>query len=217
MNLETKYMAQWLSWIKSNDKEIMAILNDLAGKAEASAKLLVEIFTNFDKLNEHHLQIEKIEKEADKLTHSIFEELNKTFITPLDREDISRIASKTDDIIDYIEGISGRIIGFKIKSSPPHMLEIAKEIHNSTKEINFMITRLNKVKADKSIIEHCRTINEQEHNVDAIYRKAIGELFETTDIINLIKLKDTYEALEHASDRCLDVADSIEDIVLKYT
>ncbi len=210
-------MAQWLSWIKSNDKEIMAILNDLACKAEESAKLLVDLFANFDKLIEIHAQIEKIEKEADILTHSIFEELNKTFITPLDREDISRIASKTDDIIDYIEGISGRLIGFKIKSTPPHMLEIAKEIHNSTKEINFMITKLNKVKADKSIIEHCRTVNEQEHSVDTIYRKAMAELFETTDVINIIKMKDTYEALEHASDRCLDVADSIEDIVLKYT
>ncbi|MDE1843583.1 MAG: DUF47 family protein, partial [Thaumarchaeota archaeon] len=78
-------MAQWMSWIKSNDKEIIAILNDLAAKAEESAKLLVELFTNFEKLNEVHSKIEKIEKEADKLTHSIFEELNKTFITPLDR------------------------------------------------------------------------------------------------------------------------------------
>jgi predicted phosphate transport protein (TIGR00153 family) len=217
MNPKTEHMAKWLSWIKSNDKEIIAILNDLAGKAEESAKLLVDLFTNFDKLNENYAQIEKIEKDADKLTHSIFEELNKTFITPLDREDISRIASKTDDIIDFIEGIAGRIIGFKIKSSPPYMLEIAKEIHNSTKEINLMITRLNKVKADKSLIEHCRAVNEQEHRVDTIYRKAIGDLFETTDVINIIKMKDTYDALEHASDRCLDVADSIEDIVLKYT
>jgi uncharacterized protein len=217
MKLWRNYMGQWLSWIKSNDKEIIAILNDLASKAEKSAELLVDLFANFEKLNENHDQIERLEKEADKLTHSIFEELNKTFITPLDREDISRIASKTDDIIDFIDGIVGRIIGFKIKSCPPHMLEMAKEIHNSTKEINLMITRLNKVKADKSLIEHCRTINEQEHRVDAIYRKAIGDLFETTDVINIIKMKDTYEALEHASDRCLDVADSIEDIVLKYT
>src|SRR6185437_13595381 len=109
MNLRRDYMAQWMSWIKSNDKEIIAILNDLANKAEESAKLLVELFVNFDRLNEIHSQIEKIEK-----------------------EDISRIASKTDDIIDYIDGIVGRIIGFKIKSSPPYMLEIAKEIHNST-------------------------------------------------------------------------------------
>ncbi|HEU5487720.1 MAG TPA: DUF47 family protein, partial [Candidatus Nitrosotalea sp.] len=127
-------MGQWMSWIKSNDKEIISILNDLANKAEESAKLLVDLFTNFEKLNENHDQIEKLEKEADKLTHSIFEELNKTFITPLDREDISRIASKTDDIIDFIDGIVGRIIGFKIKTCPPHMLEMAKEIHNSTKE-----------------------------------------------------------------------------------
>lgn len=210
-------MAHWMSWIKSNDKEIIGILNDLAEKAEASAKLLVDIFSDFGRLHEIHAQIERIESEADKLTHSIFEELNKTFITPLDREDILRIASKTDDIIDYLEGISGRLIGFKIKTSPPYMLEIAKEIHNSTKEINFMITKLNKVKVDRSIIEHCRTVNEQEHHVDAIFRKAMGELFETTDVLNIIKMKDTYEALENASDRCLDVADSIEDIVLKYT
>src|SRR5574337_1118195 len=141
MKLRSDYIGQWMSWIKSNDKEIISILNDLANKAEESAKLLVDLFTNFEKLNENHDQIEKLEKEADKLTHSIFEELKKTFITPLDREDISRIASKTDDIIDFIDGIVGRIIGFKIKSCTPHMLEMAKEIHNSTKEINLMITR----------------------------------------------------------------------------
>ncbi len=210
-------MTQWTSWIKSNEKEILSILNDLACKAEEAAKLLTELLGDFSKLNENHTKIKKLEREADNLTHSIFEELNKTFITPLDREDISRIASKTDDIIDYIEGISGRIINFKIKSSPPYMFEISKELHKATQEINFMITRLNNVKADKSIIDHCRAINEIEHKADDIYRKAVGELFDTTDIINIIKMKDIYEALEEASDRCLDVADSIEDIVLKYT
>jgi uncharacterized protein len=210
-------MPQWMSWLKSNEKEILGILNNLACKAEEASKLLVELFTDFDKLSEIHLKIKKLESDADADTHSVFEELNKTFITPLDREDISRIASKTDDIVDYIEGISGRIVNFKIKSSPPYMLEIAKELNVATKEINYMITRLNNVKADKSIIEHCRKINESEHRVDDIYRKAVGELLETTDVIAIIKLKDIYEALEAASDMCLDVADSVEDIVLKYT
>lgn len=210
-------MTQWMSWIKSNEKEILSLLNALACKAEEAAKLLVEVFGNFDKLDENHSQIKKIEREADQLTHSVFEELNKTFITPLDREDISRIASKTDDIIDYIEGISGRIVNFKIKSPPPHMLDLAKDIEQSAKEINLMITSLHKLKVNKSIIEHCRTISEIEHHADDIYRKAVGDLLETTDIINIIKLKDIYESLEEASDRCLDVADSIEDVVLKYT
>lgn len=217
MKFNSNYMTQWTSWIKSNEKEILTILNDLACKAEEAAKLLVDLFSDFEKLNEKHTQIKKIEREADKLTHSVFEELNKTFITPFDREDISRIASKTDDIIDYIEGISGRMVNFKIKSSPPYMLDLAKELQNAAKEINFMITRLNKVKADKSIIDHCRTVNEIEHKADDIYRKAVGELLETSDVINIIKLKDIYESLEEASDRCLDVADSVEDVVLKYT
>ncbi|MDE1726886.1 MAG: DUF47 family protein [Thaumarchaeota archaeon] len=210
-------MNQWMSWIKSNEKEILSLLNGLACKAEEASKLLVDIFANFDKLNENHSQIKKIEREADGLTHSVFEELNKTFITPLDREDISRIASKADDIIDYIEGISGRIVNFKIKSPPPYMLELAQDIQHSTKEINLMITSLNKLKVNKSIIEHCRAISEIEHHADDVYRKAVGDLLETTDVINIIKLKDIYEALEDASDRCLDVADSIEDVVLKYT
>jgi uncharacterized protein len=217
MKFNSNYMTQWTSWIKSNEKEILTILNDLACKAEEAAKLLVDLFLDFEKLNEKHIQIKKIEREADKLTHSVFEELNKTFITPFDREDISRIASKTDDIIDYIEGISGRMVNFKIKSSPPYMLDLAKELQNAAKEINFMITRLNKVKVDKSIIDHCRTVNEIEHKADDIYRKAVGELLETSDVINIIKLKDIYESLEEASDRCLDVADSVEDVVLKYT
>src|SRR5207245_8021002 len=186
MRLRKKHMGQWMSWIKSNEKEILLLLNNLACKSEEASKLLVDLFTDFQKLNENHAQIKKIEREADKVKHYVVEELNKTFITPLDREDISRIASKADDIIDYIEGISGRIVNFKIKSPPPYMLELAKEIHNSTKEINLMITSLNKLKVDKSIIEHCRAISEIEHNADDLYRKAVGELLETTDIINII-------------------------------
>ena len=210
-------MPQWMSWLKSNEKEILAILNDLACKAEEVAALLVDIFSNFEKLEENHAKIKKLEREADELTHSVFNELNKTFITPLDREDISRIASKTDDVIDYIEGISGRIINFRIKISPPYMLEIAKELSFATKELNFMITRLHNVKADKSIIEHCRKVSESEHRVDEIHRKAVGGLFDTSDVVAIIKMKEIYDALETTSDRCQDVADSIEDIVLKYT
>ena len=210
-------MPQWMSWLKSNEKEILAILNELACKAEEVSALLVDIFASFEKLEENHAKIKRLEREADNLTHSVFEELNKTFITPLDREDISRIASKTDDIIDYIEGISGRIINFKVKASPPYMLEMAKELSLATKEVNFMITRLHNVKADKSIIEHCRKVSESEHRVDEIHRKAVGELFETNDVVTIIKMKEIYDALETTSDRCQDVADSIEDIVLKYT
>jgi len=210
-------MGQWLSWVKSNEKEILTILDNLAIKAKETAEQLVNLLANMDKSSQYQEEIKKLEREADELTRSIFAELNKTFITPLDREDIQRIASKTDDVIDYIEGIAGRIKSYHVTSTPPYMLDIAKELLNAIKEVELLISRLKTVKADKSLIDHCRKISDIEHNIDDLYRTAVGELFEKNDAITIIKLKDIYEAIESASDRCLDVADVIEDIVLKYT
>ncbi len=210
-------MGQWLSWVKSNEKIILGILDDLAKKAAETSQVLVELFSNFEKAEDYHNKIKKLEREADGLTRSVFYELNQTFITPLDREDIQRIASKTDDVIDFIEGISGRIIRYKISSPPPYMLEIAKELSKATKEVEYMVSRLKNVKGDKSIINHCRNTSDLEHTIDDLYRTALAELFETNDAITIIKMKDIYEALETASDRCVDVADVVEDIVLKYT
>ena len=210
-------MGQWLSWIKSNEKEILTILDKLAIKAKETSEELVKMFLHIDKASEYQIKIKQLEREADELTRSIFAELNKTFITPLDREDMQRIAAKTDDVIDFIEGISGRIVSYHISSAPPYMLDIANELVNATKEVELMISQLKNVKADKSLIDHCRKVSDIEHTVDDLYRTAVGQLFETTDAISIIKLKDIYESLETASDRCLDVADVIEDIVLKYT
>lgn len=210
-------MGQWLSWVKSNEKEILTILDNLAIKAKETGEQLVLLFSDMDKAAEYNTNIKKLEREADELTRSIFAELNKTFITPIDREDIQRIASKTDDVIDYIEGISGRIKSYNVLSTPPFMLEIAKELVNAIKEVELLISRLKNVKVDKSLVEHCRKISDIEHTIDDLYRTAVGQLFETNDAVNIIKLKDIYEAIEQASDRCLDVADVVEDIVLKYT
>lgn len=210
-------MGQWLSWVKSNEKEILIILDKLAIKAKETAEQLVKLFSNMDRAEEYNATIKKLEREADELTRSIFAELNKTFITPLDREDIQRIASKTDDVIDFMEGISGRIKSYKVTDAPPYMIEITKELLSAIKEVELLISGLKGLKADKSLVEHCRKINDIEHNIDELYRTAVGQLFETNDAVNIIKLKDIYEAIEQASDRCLDVADVVEDIVLKYT
>lgn len=210
-------MGQWLSWVKSNEKELLIILDNLAIKAKETAEQLVELLSHMDRAEEYNSSIKKLEREADELTRSIFAELNKTFITPLDREDIQRIASKTDDVIDFMEGVSGRIKSYKVTEAPPYMIEISKELLSAIKEVELLISSLKGLKADKSLVGHCRKINDIEHNIDDLYRTAVGDLFETNDAVTIIKLKDIYEAIEQASDRCLDVADVIEDIVLKYT
>ena len=209
-------MGQWFSWVKSNEKELLVILDGLAKKAVEASEAVYELLqdpTNVEKIKD----VSRIETEADVLTRDIFSELNRTFITPLDREDMQRVASKIDDIIDFMDGIGARLLSYKITTSPPHALEMAEELVKATKEVEYMVSKLSNVKNPKSMIEHCRNTSEIEHKIDDLYRTAITELFESNDAIHIIKLKDIYETMETASDRCVDVADVIEDIVLKYT
>jgi hypothetical protein len=209
-------MGQFFSWVKSNEKEILIILENLAKKAVEASNAVLDLMddpTNKDKI----ARISEIETEADILTRDIFSELNKTFITPLDREDMQRVASKIDDIIDFMDGIGARFASYKITEAPPHTKQMAEELVKATKEVEFMVAKLGNVKNPKLMIEHCRQTSVIEHVIDDLYRLAISELFESNDAINIIKLKDIYETMETASDRCVDVADVVEDIVLKYT
>ena len=209
-------MGQWLSWIKSNEKELLKILNDLAKKAVETSEAVVILFDDLTNV-EQVKKIHDLETEADVLTRDIFSELNKTFITPLDREDMQRIASKIDDVIDFMDGIAARIYSYKITTPPSYTVEIANELVKATKEVEYMTSKLQRIKNPKDMIQHCRNTSDIEHVVDDLYREAIKELFESDNAIKIIKLKDIYETMETASDRCVDVADVIEDIVLKYT
>jgi hypothetical protein len=209
-------MGQFFSWVKSNEKELLVILENLAKKAVEASDAVLDLMddpTNKDKI----ARISEIETEADVLTRDIFSELNKTFITPLDREDMQRVASKIDDIIDFMDGIGARFASYKITEAPPHTKQMAEELVKATKEVEFMVAKLGNVKNPKLMIEHCRQTSVIEHVIDDLYRLAISELFESNDAIHIIKLKDIYETMETASDRCVDVADVVEDIVLKYT
>lgn len=209
-------MGLWLSWIKSNEKQLLTILDNLAKKAvETSEELVVSLSDLTNK--ELPKKIHRLETEADQLTRDIFSELNKTFITPLDREDMQRIASKIDDVIDFMDGISARLHSYNITETPPYAMEMAKELVKATKEVEYMISKLQRIKDPSDMIAHCRNTSDIEHKVDELYRDAIKDLFTTKDAIHIIKLKDIYETMETASDRCVDVADVIEDIVLKYT
>jgi predicted phosphate transport protein (TIGR00153 family) len=209
-------MGMWLSWIKSNEKALLTILDNLAKKAVETSESVVVLFSDLSN-TEQTQKIHKLETEADVLTRDIFTELNKTFITPLDREDMQRIASKIDDVIDFMDGIASRVYSYKITTPPPYCEQMAQELVKATKEVEYMVSKLSHIKNPKDMITHCRNTSDIEHVVDDLYREAIKKLFETDDAIQIIKLKDIYETMETASDRCVDVADVIEDIVLKYT
>ncbi|MFQ5657463.1 MAG: DUF47 domain-containing protein [Candidatus Methylomirabilales bacterium] len=158
-------------------------------------------------------QVEEYEHQGDRLTHDLIRKLNQTFITPLDREDIYDLASGLDDVLDLIEAGATRMALYKIKQCTPEAKRLAALILQMTEEI---VLAVQKLKDLKNIFPHCVEINRLENLADEISRDAIAALFtEGHDPVEIIKWKEIYETLETATDRCEDVADILERIVLK--
>lgn len=182
----------------------------------SSTKLLVEMMENFSEAEIKAKHIYEAEQEGDILTHEVMRALNKTFLTPVDREDIHALISRIDDILDLVWAIADRAILFKLTSSTPEAIELSKILMETAGYITKSVTALKKKKYSY-VQEHCIEINRLENRGDRIFRGALAKLFdEVKDPILVIKLKEVYEHLEEALDKCEDVADILESIVLKH-
>jgi uncharacterized protein len=178
--------------------------------------LLVALMEKFDRLEERAKEIYEVEQEGDVLTHEIMKKLNKTFITPIDREDLYALASRLDDILDLIWGAVDRMVVFKITETTQEAIQMAKDIHTTTEVIHKAIHKL-KEKQYGHVQDYCIEINRLENRIDREFRDALGKLFDDVkDPILIIKWKEIYEHLENASDKCEDVANILEAIVLKH-
>ncbi len=180
-----------------------------------AAHLFVETMKAFDKVTENAQRMERLEHDGDQLVHDIMARLNRTFITSLDREDIHRLASALDDVLDYIEATTERFVLFKVKAVTPAAVEMAEIVAKQVEEIHSVIPRLRDMR-HQDILKHCIEINRLENAGDRALRKAVTELFDTqTDPLYVIKWRELYELMEMATDACEDVAVVIEGIVLK--
>ncbi len=159
-------------------------------------------------------KIEEFEHTGDRITHDVIRKLNQTFITPLDREDIHQLGSRLDDVMDLIEAAATRMALYKIKQCTPEGKRLATLIQDMAEEI---VLAVQKLKDLKSILSHCVEINRLENVADQVSRDAIAALFTGGyDPVEIVKWKEIYETLETATDRCEDVADVLERIVLKH-
>lgn len=206
----------WFSWLKPTDKEILNTLETQSANLLKATELLVDLINNYENVGKKENLIKELEHNGDVIAHNIFNTLSKTFVTPLDREDISRLAASIDNILDSTDGVADRFVLFNIKKPTRHMAELARCINSSASEIHLLVSKLRDIKSAAETITRCRNIGRYEHDADQVYRKAVAELFETNDPIEIMKMKEVYDALEKATDMCVDVADVIEDIVLKY-
>ena len=192
------------------DMFIEAARNTLQG-----ARTLAQMLEDFHGTEEQWRAVEEYEHEGDKITHRILRTLHQTFITPVDREDIHKLTSVMDDVMDLIEASAARMAMYRITKPTPAAQRLAGIIVRCTDQIVRGVTALPRF---ESIQEHCIEINRLENEADEVSRAAIAALFlEDVPPLDVIKWKEIYETMETATDRCEDVANMLEEIALKHS
>jgi hypothetical protein len=188
---------------------------EIANNVIAGAQVLVDLLNDYDyeKLPVAVQRIKDLEHRGDDMTHKLLIKLNQTFITPFDREDIHLLASSLDDVLDFINGASDRLLTYKITEPSASAKVLAGIVLRQAQELGKAVALLDK---DHRVLEHCVEVNRLENEADQVSREAIGRLFDREkDPINLIKLKELLEILETASDKAEDAADVLETVILK--
>ncbi len=198
------------------EDEYFSLFSQMAGKIQEASNVLVEMMQDkSENFEAHSKRIKDVEHSCDELTHKLTTKLNKSFITPFDREDIFTLSVALDDVIDYIDAGARAILMYDIREINDYARHFAKVIQGLAMELNSAVSMLAK---PKDLNQHIVEIHRLENEADDIYFRAIGELFhQATEPATLIKWKELYEILENATDRCESVANIIESIVIKHT
>lgn len=193
--------------------DLFSVVMDDTCKA---AEILQDLFTNFNDIDDKISGIEKLEHSCDRTIHDIIEHLNRSFITPIDREDIFLIAKTLDDIIDNIEATAQAVKLYSITCIKPQSLEMAKLVTSCTKVLASVVGELKVMKSSKVLQSLIIEVNNIENQGDDTYNKIIHELFtKEQNPVEIIKWKEIIEGMESTLDTCEDIANMIEGIVSK--
>lgn len=198
-----------------NDK-FFVLFEEGAQNTVAGAYRLVGLLEDFTDVEPRVRAIEELEHNGDRILHDIMRELHRTFITPIDREDIHAIAKDLDDVIDFIEASADRMFLFQIAAPTPKAVELGHLIVQATEEVHKALVALRTMNVE-NVRRHCVEVNRVENEADRIHREALADLFTAdNDPSNLIKWKDIYEHLETVTDCCEHVANTLEGVIMKY-
>ncbi|BBB66229.1 MULTISPECIES: DUF47 domain-containing protein [Undibacterium] len=192
------------------------LFNQHAELCVKGSKEMVALMTNFDDLEIRVHAIESIEKQADTVTYNTIELLHKTFITPLDRDDIHKLITRMDDILDLLEDAGQTISLYDIREITPEAKRLAELCLGCAEKVKAAVALLHNMDNSREILALCEEIDRLESDADHVMRAAMSKLFrDEPDVRNLIKLKAIYEILETVTDRCEDVANIIEGIIVE--
>jgi hypothetical protein len=197
------------------EEEFFALFTEVANRNKEAVALLRKLFeAPPDRRTPHIEAIKRLEHEADQVTHEVVNRLDRTFITPLDREDIHQLSSDLDDVMDAMDGTARRAQIFGLGPSPQGVLRIAEVLQRMMAAIAEAVSRLKK---GDDVMKYCIEAKQLEEEGDAIYHESLGQLFaKEKDAIELIKWKEIYDNLERTLDQAEDVANVVESITIKH-
>jgi predicted phosphate transport protein (TIGR00153 family) len=193
------------------------LFEESARNVVRTAHALKHLVDNWEHLEACFAEITEFEHRGDSITHEIIALLNRAFITPFDREDISLLAHSLDDVVDFIDSAADAMSLYKVNKPGERAKELADIIVQGAVEVEKAIPMLRSHKELKNILPRCVEINRLENMADRVYRSALAELFDnTTDLARVIQWREIYLHMETATDRCEDVADVLEGVALKH-
>lgn len=199
--------------------DFFEILDKALDNLSKATNVLVDMFNNFSTFENFQKKVKSIyefEQDGDMFTHDIMKELNRTFLTPIDREDIHALTARVDDVLDLIWAAVDRMVVYQIDKPTPEVISIAEDLQMTADILKKALKEL-RTKEYSHVQEHCIEINRLENRIDRKYRDALGKLVNNQiDPVTIIKWKDIYQLFEDASDRAEDIANILEGIVLKH-
>ena len=195
------------------EEDFFALFRKQAAIVRQGCDRLYEMVKAFDNLEERAADLKRVEHDGDIVTHDIFERLNRTFITPIEREDIHDLASGLDDVLDSAEAVGSRLVLFHIERATPEALKLANILRQCGIQLEQAVVHL---KEFKNLRNFTIELNRLENEADAVSRDAVAELFSGRhETLDVLRWKEIYGRLEAATDQCEDVANVIEAIVIK--
>jgi hypothetical protein len=203
-----------LSRLIPRDEQFFDLFDQLTAHLVTTTKMLTELFAAPSQVADHVRSIKDVEHKADVLTHDINQRIDRSFVTPIDREDIHMLATRLDDVIDLIDGTSRRFEMLHIATVKDPAKALARVLVKAAEEIQVSVKSIRKTKI---VGKHAAAIKQLEEEGDAIYHAAVGELFAgSPDPLDVMKWKEMYDTLERAIDSCMGVAQVLQSISLKH-
>ena len=202
------------------DEKFFNLLDEASVNAHKAAQAFRELIGHWSLESPQFEVIRDLEHEGDRMTHEVIDKLNRTFITPIDREDILSLVGEIDDVVDIIQATTDRMELYRIEHTTPYLLKMADVLVKSTEAVGKAVRSLRALTHSRRTLDFCIEANRLENEGDVILKDAIRELFSTVpvshqDVLGIMKWKEIYEAAEYATDKCEDIANVIEGIVVK--